>query len=242
MARKSKSRRALFNGKLKPGFPKFNAMEATSPLEAMERYNRERLRAADSREPLDFRLGHAAVTKSGGAAVERLARTLPDAEGRIGHPYRAFDTLAALHRNGTINNEDHDAGRQFEEDFALAGLDPLHARDLRRIPGQGCDDLNDAMVGGRLRVRRAMERLGGPMTPVGSAVWCILGSGQTLREWAASCQFGQAGRSLDEKVAKGIFLAGLGLLSAHYGTGKTSRRGAKAAAGSTGRYPAERTA
>jgi hypothetical protein len=67
--------------------------------------------------------------------------------------------------------------------------------------------------------------LGGTATPAGAAVWCILGEGQTVKEWAASCQFGQARGSLDQKVAKGIFVAALGVLAAHYGTSRRGRRG-----------------
>ena len=60
--------------------------------------------------------------------------------------------------------------------------------------------------------------------PAGSAVWCILGTGQTVKEWAAACQFGQARGSLDQKVAKGIFVAALGVLAAHYGKSRGRKR------------------
>ena len=183
----------------------------------LRRYNRQRLLAAATREPLDYRRAHDPLSSNGKAAVERLARSVPDASGGIGNSHRAHDTLSILLKNGTIRDQEHDAGREFEEDFALARLDPLHASDPGRIPGGRQLELNDAIVAGRGKVRASMTALGGPTTPIGSAAWCILGLGQTLREWAGNCQFGQGGRSLDERVAKGVFLAALNVLALHYG-------------------------
>ena len=131
-----------------------------------------------------------------------------------------MSSLALLLRNGTIRDQEHDAGRKFEEDFALARLDPLHASDPGRIPGRRQLELNDAIIAGRAKTRATMAALGGPTTPVGSSVWCVLGLGQTLKEWAGNCQFGQGGRSLDERVAKGVFLAALSVLALHYGTAR----------------------
>lgn len=184
----------------------------------MENYNRQRMIASATHGPLDFRKTHHPLSDTKGPAVEPLERSIPDARGGIGIPHRAQDTLAILLRNGTIRDQDHDAGRRFEEDFALACLNPLHASDPGRIPGRSQHDLNDSILAGRAKVRATMTALGGPATPVGSSVWCILGLGQSLKEWARNCQFGQGGRSLDERVAKGVFLAALSVLVAHYGT------------------------
>ena len=191
----------------------------------MENYNRQRMIAAATRSPLDFRRGHGPLSDNSTSTVEQLNRSIPDADGGIGLPHRAHDTLAVLLRNGTIRDQEHDAGRRFEEDFALACLDPLHASDPGRIPGRRQLELNDAIIAGRSKIRATMATLGGPTTPVGSSVWCVLGLGQTLKEWAVNCQFGQGGRSLDERVAKGIFLAALSVLALHYGTTRRTPAG-----------------
>ncbi len=183
----------------------------------LERHNRARLAAAAVREPLDYREGHRALGDDRGGAVERFGPSLPDVKGNIGTPHRAYDTLATLRRNHSIGAAEYDAGREFEEDFVRARLDPLHAADPGRLPGGGAAELSDAMVAGRRRIARAMAALGGTAMPAGSAVWGVLGAGLTVKEWAAKCQFGQGGRSLDEKVAKGILVCALGVLAAHYG-------------------------
>lgn len=185
---------------------------------AMELHNARRLAAADSRDPLDYRARHPALDDGAGPAVERYGPSLRDSDGRIGTPHRTYDTLATLLRNGSIGSAEHDAGRAFEEDFQLAALDPLHAANPARIPAAGAVDLNDAMVAGRRRIRCAMAALGGIATAAGSSVWSILGTGRSVKEWASERQFGAEGRSLDEKVAKGVFVAALGVLAAHYGT------------------------
>lgn len=216
-------------GKSRPGFPgdlqavrlpgRGTESAAVEPAGArLERYNEARLAAAAAREPLDYRMTHRALEADRDPAVARFGLSLPDAAGDIGNPHRSYDTLATLRRNGSIAGAEYDAGRAFEEDFIRARLEPLHASNPARVPARGPAELSELIVAGRRRVGSAMSALGGPATPAGSAIWCILGSGLTVKEWAAKCQFGQGGRSLDEKVAKGIFLGALGMLAVHYGT------------------------
>lgn len=204
----------------KPAFPGELQLGGRSgrTAAALAGHNKARLSAAAAREPLDYRMAHRALDGDGAAAVEPFGPSLPDAAGGIGNPHRTYDTLATLRRNGSIAGAEYDAGRAFEEDFALARLEPLHASNPARIPASGPAELSDAMVAGRLRIGGAMRALGGTATPAGSAVWGILGAGLTVKEWAAACQFGQGGRSLDEKVAKGVFMGALGMLAVHYGT------------------------
>ena len=209
----------------KPGFPAaLGATGSGAPANTLASYNRRRLAAAAAREPLDFRAGHRALEDDRKVALERFGHALPDAKGGIGNPHRAYDTLATLRRNGTIGAAELEAGRAFEEDFTRARLNALHASNPARIPASGVAELSDGMVAGRQRVKRAMAALGGSATPAGSAVWCILGTGQTVKEWAAACQFVQARGSLDQKVAKGIFVAALGILAAHYGKARGRKR------------------
>ena len=215
-------------GAAKPGFPgDLQAAGAPRPTTVtgparpaaamLELYNEARLTAAAAREPLDYRMNHRALDGDRDAAVERFGLSLPDVAGDVGNPHRTYDTLATLRRNGSIADAEYDAGRAFEEDFIRARLEPLHASNPARLPASGPAELSDLIVAGRRRVGGAMRALGGNATPAGSAVWCILGTGLTVKEWAAKCQFGQGGRSLDEKVAKGIFLGALGMLTVHYG-------------------------
>ncbi len=171
---------------------------------------------AESAGPIFYRKQHGALSDDSGPVVERFARQLPDSDGRPGHPHRVHDTLAVLHRRGSIDGDALEAGRRFEEDFARAGLNTLHARDLSRLSGGGGQDLNEVMLAGRERVARALKALGGHASPGGAAIWSVLGEGRTIKEFARSSQFG-AGRSLDEKVAKGIVITALATLAAHYG-------------------------
>ena len=184
--------------------------------ERVRAVERQRLAAAEAREPIDFRARHRALENDTGSAVERFARQIPDAEGRPGNPHRTTDTLAALFRKGAIDADELSAGRRFEEDFRLAQLNPLHAPNLTRISGTRGPGVTDAMVAGRHKIARVMAALGGFGSPPGAALWAVLGMGATVKEFARSSQAG-GGRSLDEKVAKGVFVAALGVLAAHYG-------------------------
>jgi hypothetical protein len=225
VGKRRQQRAAAAKGGPVPAFPKDLGVDlrAAGPGSAkraaalLERHTRARLAAAAAREPLDYRETHRAVDGEGAGAVERFGSSLPDVKGGIGTPHRAYDTLATLRRNGSIGGVEYDAGRAFEEDFARARLDPLHAADPGRLPGGGAAELTDAMVAGRRRIARAIGALGGTAMPAGSAVWGVLGAGLTVKEWAATCQFGQGGRSLDQKVAKGVFLSAVGVLAVYYG-------------------------
>ena len=178
-------------------------------------YDRQRLAAAETHTPMDFRAQHRAVGDDRGAVVERFGRQIPDSEGRPANPHRVYDTLAALHRSGSIDGDELEAGRQFEQDFRLAQLNPLHAPNLQRISGTQGPGISDAMLAGREKVARVMATLGGYASPPGAALWAVLGMGGTIKEFAQGTQYG--GRSLDEKVAKGVFVAALGVLASHYG-------------------------
>ena len=171
---------------------------------------------AESAGPLFYRRQHPALSDDKGPVVERFAHQLPDSDGRPGHPHRVQDTLAVLRRNGAIDDAALDAGRRFEEQFQRANLNSLHARDLSRISGSGGPDMNEVMIVNRRRVAGAIKLLGGYASPGAAAVWAILGEGRTIKEFAQHSQLG-AGRSLDEKVAKGVFVGALAALAAHYG-------------------------
>ena len=63
--------------------------------------------------------------------------------------------------------------------------------------------------------------LGGISSPAGSCVWHVVGLQSSIREWAI--RQGWGGRPVDQKEAKGILVAALGMLASHYGYGEARR-------------------
>jgi Domain of unknown function (DUF6456) len=138
-----------------------------------------------------------------------------DPDGRIVLHHRTVDTLGKMLRAGTITQEMHDAARDFQAAFVIANLDPLRAMPMLRLPGTGREpDLSERQVAGRRRVHKAMAALGGISSPAGSCVWHVVGLQRSVREWAM--RQGWSGRSVDQKEAKGILIAALGMLPRHY--------------------------
>jgi hypothetical protein len=139
-----------------------------------------------------------------------------DPEGRIVVHHRTVDTLGKMLRAGTITPEMHDAARAFQADFAIASLDPIRATPTLRVPGIGREPcLNDRQIDARRRVHAAMQRLGGIGGPAGSCVWHVVGLQQSIRDWATRQSWN--GRPSDQREAKGILIAALGMLAGHYG-------------------------
>ena len=138
-----------------------------------------------------------------------------DPDGRIVVHHRTVDTLGKMRRAGTIDQAMHDAAKDFQAAFIIAQLDPLQALPMLRVPGTGPDpDLNDRQLHARRRVYKALEALGGISSPAGSCVWHVIGLQRSVREWAM--RQGWRGRSVDQKEAKGILIAALGMLARHY--------------------------
>ena len=148
--------------------------------------------------------------------VELVPQTIADEAGRPARPYRTIDTLATMLRKGTISAAMRQAGDDFHALFAAAGLDPLRAPDLARMPG-GMRELTqtERQVEARARVWRALERVGGIASPAGSCLWHVLGCEWTIKDWAL--REGWAGRPLRQEQAAGILVAALGMLKALYG-------------------------
>lgn len=145
-----------------------------------------------------------------------LPRAIADDDGRPSRPYRAEDTLARMHRQGTITAEMHQAGDDFHALFMLAQLDPLAAPDLRRVP-QGVRELpvSARAEEARRKVWTALKMLGGAASPAGACIWHVLGCGWTLKEW--SLRAGWGGRVLTPETASGILIGALGALQAFNG-------------------------
>lgn len=156
--------------------------------------------------------------------IERLERTIGDAAGRPARPYRAVDTLAIMHRRGSISAGMRQAGDDFRTRFAFAQLDPLRALDLSRLRvgerSQGAEDAGPALriEASRAAVWRAVQAVGGIGSPAGSCLWHVVGWERSLKEWAL--QQGWSGRRVSQEAASGILIAALGALESHFQTSK----------------------
>ena len=139
-----------------------------------------------------------------------------DPGGRIVLRHRTVDSLTRLLRAGTITQGMHDAGRAFQRDFQFAELDPIRARPMM-LParGGGGSEVNEGQLDAKRWVHRALEALGGIGSPAGSCIWHVLGCGRSIREWAIRQAWN--GRPSDQKEAKGILIAALGMVAGHYG-------------------------
>lgn len=148
--------------------------------------------------------------------VEQVEQAIADEEGRPSQPYRARDTLTQLLRAKAITGEMLQAGVQFRDDFDRAGLEPLRAADVGRIPGTATGPrLTYAQIDARERVWKAIVVLGGLASPAGACCWHILGLQESLEQWAL--REGWRGKPMDKRRAGGILIGALGTLAAHYG-------------------------
>ena len=146
--------------------------------------------------------------------LEEVRETDPD--GRIVLHHRIVDTLGRMLKAGTITEPMAEAGRKFGRQFILAQLDPLRAPDMARIPGNGREaDPGDISVAARAQVDHALRALGSHDGAMGSAVWHVLGTGCSLREWTLRQSWN--GRQLRPEQATGVLIAALDLLAGHYG-------------------------
>jgi hypothetical protein len=136
--------------------------------------------------------------------------------------HRTVDTLGKMLRAGTITQEMHDAGKDFQAAFIVANLDPLRAIPILRVPGTGREpELNERQLDARRRVDQSLGALGGLSSPAGSCVWHVVGLQRSVREWAI--RQGWGGRPVRQEQAQGMLVAALGMLAAHFGYGEARR-------------------
>lgn len=172
---------------------------------------------SDDVPPIVYRANHHPLGTELG--VEHAPVTA-DVNGLIAHPMgRAIDTLAALHRRGTIDDEQLAAGRQFEEDFQASGLHELRAQDLSGLRGGVTDHHIVRLIASRHEVWRAIEVLGGAHAPIALSAWHVLGMGRTLKEYATVEGF-TPDRPLHPMTAQGLLVGALSVLAAHYSRGR----------------------
>jgi Domain of unknown function (DUF6456) len=155
-----------------------------------------------------------------GRDLEEVREADPD--GRIVVHHRTVDSLDKMLRSGAIDQAMHDAAKDFQAVFILAQLDALRALPILRVPGTGREpDLSERQLNARRRVHQGLAALGGISSPAGSCVWHVVGLQSSIREWAI--RQGWAGRPIDQKEAKGILVAALGMLASHYGYSEATR-------------------
>jgi hypothetical protein len=149
-----------------------------------------------------------------GRELEEVREKDPD--GRIVYHHRTVDTLGKMLRAGTITEEMHDAGKDFQAAFIVANLDPLRAIPILRVPGTGREpELNERQLDARRRVHDVMAALGGISSPAGSCVWHVVGLQRSVREWGI--RQGWSGRPVRQEQAQGMLIAALGMLAVHFG-------------------------
>ncbi len=171
----------------------------------------QRAKARAERKPP---IGHELIRPDG--SVIRYVREEDDDQKPVDH-YRTVDTLALMLRNGSITGAMHDAGQQFSQDFARAFASGVASSRLDGLPcGTAPGEmLIERNASAARTVRDALEAVGGSGSPAGSALWYVAGLGQSVREWAL--RQGWAGKAISLHEAKGILIAGLGVLARHYG-------------------------
>lgn len=171
---------------------------------------RRRAKAGAAKPP---RLGEEHVRADG--SVICYVREEDDDQRSVDH-YRTIDTLSLMLRNGSITDEMHNAGQEFNRIFVFAQMSPIGAPPLERLPGgQWHDSITERVVWARRRLDEALDAVGGINSPGGCAVWHVAGLGRSVREWSAL--EGWNGRTLNQYEAKGILVSALGVLAVHYG-------------------------
>jgi len=155
------------------------------------------------------------VSLPGDRKAETVYEADPDCRPVVHH--RVVDSLDRMLRAGTIDQGMHEAARDFQAAFSLAGLETLRAMPLIRVFSSSRPDsaITDRQIQARKRVHRAIDAVGGMGSPGGSAVWFVVGLGQSIREWAL--RQGWGGRKIEKNQAQGILVASLGMLANYHG-------------------------
>jgi len=136
-----------------------------------------------------------------------------DSQGGVGVPYRVEGLLGRLERHGDIGPGERMAGERFQELFEAAHGGSLCAVDMARsCHAEAAGEPKGVLA--REEVHRALMAMGGHGSASASVAWFILGHQMTLREW--SVREGWNGRAVSPHVTKGLLIATLGILKAHF--------------------------
>ncbi len=142
--------------------------------------------------------------------------------------YQVVDTVARLTRNGMFDGEWTDAVERFRRDYRTAHYQSVGVRSLLRLQSSsGARPVDERIEDARERVSRAVARLGGLTSPMGSVVWDVIGGEMSLHAWCERQRL-TAGRSFRHDVASGILIGAAVALAAYYATvpreGEPARR------------------
>jgi hypothetical protein len=144
----------------------------------------------------------------------RDERQTVDARGDIADPWRTPTLLEKLARSGDIGPAECAAGDEFARLFRIAWLDPLRAASLdERVTG--ASRLPHGSEDARRRVNEVLRLLGSKENSrAASCAWYVIGCEMSLATWARNMRW--MGRTMSEHAAKGVLLATLDMLAAHF--------------------------
>ena len=150
--------------------------------------------------------------------VFTMPRAPFDDSGPDSRPQRVADRWIRMAREGMIDGTSLKAAQQFRRDFAVAGLERLHAAPLElKVDGSGKaePERSELQIDAGNAVWQALTALGGLNRPSGSIVYTCVGHDRAVKEWCWQ-EASAAGRHRDEKRASGILVGALAALGAHY--------------------------
>ena len=193
-------------------------------LRAAERAHRRTLRArraeaaAERRAVAEGSALRASEARRRHDEIFVMPRAPFDDSGPDSRPQRVADRWIRMAREGMIDGTSLKAAQQFRRDFAVAGLERLHAAPLElKVDGSGMAEpaRADAQIDAGNAVWAALAALGGLGRPSGSIVYTCVGNDRAVKEWCWH-EAASAGRHRDEKRASGILIGALSALGAHY--------------------------
>lgn len=174
---------------------------------------------ASAVDPLEWRARKRPISDSKAPGVVKNAESRKDDAGKLSHPHRVHDTLAALSRCGRITLAQYSAGRLFEETCANADQATLGAAPLERLGGAGGPHARhptEAALAAISNMRADLRALAGLQAATGLVAWLVLREGLTLRETADRLTYLPSGKH-GEQAVKWQLVAALDILAVHYG-------------------------
>jgi hypothetical protein len=202
------------------------ALKATKrAVKEQARQKRSRIEAS-AVDTVDWRAAKRPFGDSKAYGVRRNGALVKDARGKLGHPHKLHDTLAALARCGRIKKPEERAGRELQELLERGAKGTLAAAPLERLgdsrPGPGALPSQAAAVAMQ-KVGRALAAVGPPRCYSVRVTLLVLGEGLTLREAAALCHFLPDGKE-GEQAAKWLLVGALDQLALHFGYRENSKK------------------
>lgn len=158
------------------------------------------------------KMGLSRFGRDRGAVRRELVQDYAAPDGRVAVVNRVKDGLDRMHRSGVISTDELEAARLFQRAFAACGYDRVKTTNLSGASGGGAT-LEDHMVrtaSARAYVHGVRDMVGGPDSPMWTAVFWIVGHGVSMDELAQN-ETAQ-GESGDRKVWSGFVRSALYLM------------------------------